>query len=180
MCGPKSCVGEKAVSCRASHQLTAPMTGVSISKIGKSLTHVSDNLARFQMFTWVWKAGSLHGSYLTTASTCLSFVVWRHFILNVSQQRDTHLCSIVSSQDVADVVCFNLHLDLFVTVSLRTTNSGQGVDRPSPEHLSVYHTRCLSTTAHLGHVRRLVARQSLPMDSLQKSTRIVCYRLSNS
>jgi len=40
------------------------------------------------------------------------FVIRRHFVVDVTQQRDSHLSSIVAPQDITDIICFDLHLNL--------------------------------------------------------------------
>ena len=41
-----------------------------------------------------------------------SFIIWRHLVFNVSQQRDPHLGSVIPPQDITNVMYLNLHLDL--------------------------------------------------------------------
>lgn len=42
------------------------------------------------------------------------FIVWRHLVVNIADQRYPHLCRVVASQHVADKVCLNLHVHLYL------------------------------------------------------------------
>lgn len=46
-----------------------------------------------------------------TSRKYTSVILRWQFIVNVADERDSHLCGVVSSQDVADKVRLNLHLD---------------------------------------------------------------------
>ena len=48
---------------------------------------------------------------------CALLIVSRHFVLHIPQQSDPHFRSIVSPKDIADIVCFHLHLYLSDQVS---------------------------------------------------------------
>lgn len=53
------------------------------------------------------------------------FIVRWHLVVNVSDQRYPHLCSIITPQNIADEVGFDLHVYLMCVSSLRTIVSVQ-------------------------------------------------------
>lgn len=46
--------------------------------------------------------------------SAILLVIWRHLVINVADQRYSHLRCVVATQDVADEVGLDLHMDLLV------------------------------------------------------------------
>ena len=42
----------------------------------------------------------------------VSFIIWGHLIVNVSDEGYSHLCCVIASKNITDEVCFDLHVDL--------------------------------------------------------------------
>lgn len=41
-----------------------------------------------------------------------SFIIWWHLILDIPDESDSHFSGIITSQNVADELCVDLHLNL--------------------------------------------------------------------
>lgn len=44
-------------------------------------------------------------------------VIWRHFVLHIPQQGNPHFGSVVTTENIADIVGFYLHLNLPLVIS---------------------------------------------------------------
>lgn len=120
-----------------------------------------------------------------------SFIVRRHFVLNVANKRNSHLGGVVALQCVADETSFNLHLYLILVRRLQSYKEipscrwrNSSAERscsfiPFQGHHEVRHTGCSRTIAHLGPFHHQATQRSLPKDSLRTVVRTACYQLSN-
>ena len=131
-----------------------------------------------------------------------SFVVGGHFIIEISEESDSHLRCIVPSKNIVDEVRLYLHLDLIIksisnTAQLQrgdTTDSAQVLgalmpdhstslrvlqNAPFPVHPLEPRTRYSSTRVRSALAHHPAAQQNRPRDSLQTLMRIVCCHLTS-